>query len=67
MTLDSDKSRGAIRKARPDNEHEEDELLFDMEDDDLDRVRYKSIDSFRGHHADDSLESLTGESSGSPM
>ena len=63
MTLDSDKTHGAIRKARPNNEHKEDELLFEMEGDDLDRVRYKSIDSFRGHHADDSLESLTGERS----
>ena len=44
-------------------EHEKDELLFEIEGDDLERVRYKSIDSFCGHHEDESIESLTEESS----
>ena len=62
MTMDNDKSRGTIRKTRPTIEHEKDELLFEIEGDDLERVRYKSIDSFCGHHEDESIESTTEES-----
>jgi len=67
--MDVDKSRGAIsKKYVQENTKEirrknEEDLLFEMEDEDFERERSKSIDSFCSQHTVGSFDSPVGESS----